>query len=31
MIAVAAIVGVVMYLIRKADKNLQAQYGKKAS
>jgi ferrous iron transport protein B len=31
LIAVAVIVGVIMYLIRKADKNLQAQYGKKAA
>ena len=31
LITVAVILGVVMYLIRKADKNLQAQYGKKAA
>ena len=31
LIAVAVIVAVILYLIRKADKNLQAQYGKKAA
>ncbi len=31
LIAVAGIVGVILYLIRKADKNLETQYGKKAA
>ena len=31
LIAVAVIVAVILYLIRKADKNLQAQYGKRAA